>query len=307
VSNASFQVIYDGPALVGSTIDVRDLAPALLALGEVIEQANATLNDGQTKVALHVRASFKSGSFGIDFSIVQGLLDQALNLFKHTPVASAQELAGYLGFVGSTGYGIYRGVIGLIRWLRGRQIREVVLLENGRVRVVVDDDALETERAAIELLRNFRLRIALEKAIAEPLEKDGIESVAITDDPTRGFILIEKRERFYFIAPTADVEELDDRVEHANLQIVSVSFRDDNKWRFSDGSSVFYAAILDDAFSNKVATGDELFAAGDILTVRLRRRQWIAGDTMKSEYEVIEVIDHRRAMAQLRIPFREGT
>lgn len=39
MSSTSFQVVYDGPALEGSTIDVRDLAPALLAFGDVIEQA----------------------------------------------------------------------------------------------------------------------------------------------------------------------------------------------------------------------------------------------------------------------------
>ena len=52
MSSTSFQVVYDGPALAGSTIDVRELAPALLAFGDVIEQANFTLNAGRTSVAL---------------------------------------------------------------------------------------------------------------------------------------------------------------------------------------------------------------------------------------------------------------
>ena len=82
MSNSSFQVVYDGPALTGSTIDVRDLAPALLAFGDVIEQANFTLNEGRTSVALRVNASFKSGCFGIDFSVVQSLMDQMTSLFK---------------------------------------------------------------------------------------------------------------------------------------------------------------------------------------------------------------------------------
>lgn len=106
MSHSSFQVIYDGPALAGSLIDVRDLAPALLAFGDVIEQANATINDGQAKVTLKVSASFKSGCFGIDFAVVQGLLDQALDLFKGTPIASAKELTDYLGFFKDVGSGV---------------------------------------------------------------------------------------------------------------------------------------------------------------------------------------------------------
>ncbi len=301
MSQTSFQVVYDGPALSGSTIDVKELAPALLALGDVIEQANLTLNDSHTKIALHVHASFKSGCFGIDFSVVQGLLDQALGLFKQTPVASAKELVEYLGFMTGGGWGVIR----VIKWLRNRIIREVVLLDNGKARIVVDGDALEVERATIELLRNYRLRLALQQAIMDPLERDGYDSVAISDKPKDGFILILKNERQYFAAPPAEDEMLSDKEDTVNLQLVSVSFRDDNKWRFSDGANSFYAALLDNVFLNKVRMAEESFTAGDILTVTLRKRQWLAADTMKSDYEILKVIDHRKAMAQLRIPFRD--
>lgn len=305
MSQTSFQVVYDGPALAGSTIDVKELAPALLALGDVIEQANITLNDGHTKIALRVNASFKSGCFGIDFSVVQSLLDQALGLFKQTPVASAKELVELLGFVGGSVVGGGVGVIKVIQWLRNRTIKEVVLLDNGRVRIMVDGDSLETELATIELLRNFRLRQALQQAIMDPLERNGYESVAITDGSSGSFVVIEKRDRHYFAAPPAEEEVLSDKEDTANLQIVSVSFRDDNKWRFTDGANSFYAAIMDDGFLNKVRMAEESFTAGDILTVTLRKRQWLSADTMKSEYEVLKVLDHRKAMAQLRIPFRD--
>lgn len=301
MSNASFQVVYDGPALVGSTIDVRELAPALLALGEVIEQANASLNTSNTRIALRVSASFKSGCFGIDFSVVQGLLDQALALFNQTPVASAKELTELLGFVATPGVGL----IWVIKWLRNRPIKEVVVLENGRVRIVVDGDSLETERATIELLRNFRLRQALQQAVMDPLTRDGFDSVAVTDNPEAGFVTINRNERHYFAAPAAEEEQLEDRIETANLQLVNVSFREENKWRFSDGASVFYAAMMDDAYLNKVQTGEETFAAGDILIVKLRKRQWLSGETMKSEYEIVEVVDHRKAAPQLRMVFTE--
>src|SRR5687767_6398649 len=103
MSSTSFQVVYDGPALAGSTIDVRELAPALLAFGDVIEQANFTLNNGRTSVALRVNASFKSGCFGIDFSVVQSLMNQVAALFKEPTVVSAKEVTEHLGFVYATG------------------------------------------------------------------------------------------------------------------------------------------------------------------------------------------------------------
>ena len=305
MSSTSFQVVYDGPALAGSTIDVRELAPALLAFGDVLEQANITLNSGRATIALRVNASFKSGCFGIDFSVVQSLINQALALFKEPGVVNAMELAEKLGFVVTGVAGAGTGLIKVIKWLRNRKITKIVLLDNGRAKIVVDGDSLETERLTIELLRNFRLRQALQMAIAVPLEREGFDSVAISTKPEDGFIIIEKSERHYFIAPPVDQEELADEVISANLQLVSVSFKGDNKWRFFDGTNSFFASIGDVAYAHRVQMGEESFAAGDILNVTLRKRQWLEGDVMKSEFEVLKVNTHRRGMAQLQMPFAD--
>jgi len=299
MSNSSFQVVYDGPALAGSTIDVRELAPALLAFGDAIEQANLTLNSGRTSVALRVNASFKSGCFGIDFSVVQSLVNQMASLFKEPAVVSAKEVTENLGFVHATGTAACGGVLYVIKWLRNRKIKRVVLLEHGMARIELDDDQLETEQRTISLLRNFKLRQALEMAIAKPLEREGYESVAIATKPEDGFVTITKAERSYFIAPPADTEELADLETIENLQLVSVAFKDDNKWRFFNGTTQFHAAILDERFIHRVQVGEENFAAGDILTVKLRKRQWLEADVMKAEHEVLEVQNHRRGMAQI--------
>lgn len=303
MSSTSFQVVYDGPALAGSTIDVRDLAPALLAFGDVIEQANFTLNDGRTSVALRVNASFKSGCFGIDFSIVQSLMNQVAALFKEPAVVSAKEVTEQLGFVYAKGVAGIGGVLFVIKWLRNRKIKRVVLLDNGLARIELDDDQLETEQRTIALLRNFKLRQALEAAVAKPLEREGYESVAISTKPEDGFFTITRAERSYFLAPPAETEELADQTTKANLQLVNVAFKDDNKWRFYDGTTQFYAAILDDRFVHRVQSGEENFSAGDILVVSLRKRQWLEADVMKAEHEVVEVLSHRRGMAQIPLVF----
>lgn len=299
MSSTSFQVVYDGPALAGSTIDVRDLAPALLAFGDVIEQANFTLNEGRTSVALRVNASFKSGCFGIDFSVVQSLMNQVAGLFKDPAVVTAKEVTDHLGFVYAKGAAAFAGVMYVIKWLRNRKIKRVVLLDHGKARIELDDDALETEQRTIALLRNFKLRLALEAAVVRPLERDGFESVAIATSPEDGFVTVTRAERGYFIAPPAETEELADQTTKANLQLVSVAFKDDNKWRFYDGTTQFHAAIVDERFVHRVQAGEENFAAGDILTVMIRKRQWLEADVMKAEHEVVEVLGHRRGMAQI--------
>jgi hypothetical protein len=305
MSHTTFQVVYDGHSLQDSTMDVTELAPALLALGKVMEEANFSLNDNRTKVALRVKASFKSGCFGIDFDVVQGMLDQTLNLFKDSPVSSAKDIVDYLGFISSAGISTGVGVIQLIKWLRGRTIKEVILFDDGTAKVVVDGDSLKTELKTIELYRNFKLRLALEKAITEPLQKDGIDSVAFTNDASKGFFTITKEESHWFKSPEQEIQLLEESEGEINLQLVSVSFKDDNKWRFSDGGAPFYANVLHQEFLNRVQQSEESFTAGDILRVRIKKRQWMYGDNMKSEYDILEVLDHKKAGVQLKLPFRE--
>ncbi len=271
------------------------------------EQANITLNGERTSVSLRVNASFKSGSFGIDFSVAQSLVDQALALFKEPAVVSARQLAEQLGFAYKSGAAAVVGLVGLVTWLRNRKIKNLVLVDDGRVRVEVDADSIVVERVTIELLRNFKLRQALERAIAEPLGRDGFESVAIATQPTEGFVVIDKSQRAYFAAPPAEQEELADELVTVNLQLVNISFKDDNKWRFYDGSNSFHAPIRDDVFLHKVKMSEATFSAGDILQVHLRKRQWLEADVMKSEFEVIKVLSHRRGMAQLPMPFIDDT
>ncbi len=307
MSKASFNVLYDGPALANSEMDVRELAPALLALGELLEEANAVINNGRAQISVQVKATFKTGCFGIELDVLQSLLQHAHSLFAHEAVANAKELLEWIGLIEDHAGKIIAGGCGLfwlIKRIRGRHINQVVLLDNGKVKVVLDEESLETEQKVLELYRQFRVRRALE-GVLKPLESDGIDTFAVTDlKQSQRFIEITKAERFYFKTPEAESEPLSDDEFDVNLQIVSISFQDGNKWRFNDGASVFYADMLDEAFAAQVAASAASFTKGDILKVRLRRVQSLSGESFKTDYSVLKVLEHRKAAAQLRMNFQ---
>jgi len=301
MSSAYLHVVYDGPALEQHRMDVRQLAPALLALGEVLEEANQVINDDRTKVSVQVRASFKAGCFGIDFDVAQSFARQVMDFFNSDQVTAANNLLALLGFAGSG----TAGVLGLIKWLRGRKIENVILLEEGRVRVVVEgDDAIETERAVIDLFRSYRLRKALDAAVKKPLDEDGIDSFATTTDPNKvEFATVSKADRHYYATPPQEDELISETEDVVVLQLVNIAFREDNKWRFSDGSSTFFAEVQDEDFRRRVDENDVSFSKGDILKVRLAKRQTLVNEDMKAEYKVLEVLEHRKASTQLKLPF----
>ncbi|CUJ80717.1 MULTISPECIES: hypothetical protein [Achromobacter] len=305
MSNAKFHILYDGPALESNEMNVRDLAPALLALGQVLEDANTALNDGKAKIAVKVKASFKTGCFGIELDVVQTLLQQAQTLFSNEKVATAKQILEWLGLLLQTSAyagGSLLGLIGFLKWLRNRTIKRVVLLDDGLVRVELDDAHLVVEQQVIELFRQTKLRQSLE-GVLKPLETEGITEFAVTDQKqTKRFITVSRDDVPSLAAPELVPEVLSEQDVEMNLQLVSISFRDDNKWRFSDGSTVFYATVSDPLFLQQVKS-NEPFASGDILKASLRRTQSLVGDTMKTDYTLTKVLEHRRAAAQIPLSF----
>jgi hypothetical protein len=297
MSKASFQVVYDGPALASHEMEVRDLAPALLAMGDLFEEAGATLNPGGSKISVKVNGSFKTGCFAIDLTINQSLYQQAIELFTSDAAAAALNILAFVGFAGSAGGGVF----GLIKWLRGRRITNVEILDNGKVKVFCDSDLYETEQQVLDLFRNWKVRKAFEDVVRKPLQREGVDYFAIKLEGSK-FASVSQSEAEYFVAPEQDEERLDSSERVASLQLVNVPFRDDNKWRFYDGAATFYAAMLDEAFLHRVEQGVERFGKGDILKVKLQEEKTLAGETLKAVYSVIEVLEHRQAAAQLNLP-----
>ncbi|WP_252720792.1 hypothetical protein [Acinetobacter radioresistens] len=76
-----FYVIYDGWALEHHLMDVRDLAPAMIAVNDLLSNANKALNGDKADLNLKVNASFRAGSFGMELHTVVHFLSQIRDMF----------------------------------------------------------------------------------------------------------------------------------------------------------------------------------------------------------------------------------
>jgi hypothetical protein len=164
-------------------------------------------------------------------------------------------------------------------------------------------DHIVVENNIIELYRERKVREAFYKVLS-PLEKEGIDEFAITDLSQKNkFTVITKHEATYFSPPPVEDINLDDDEMEMNLQLVNIAFQDANKWRFSDGNATFYADVLDSDFLNKVQFSEISFSKGDILKAKVRRVQYLRNNDMKTEYQIIKIIDHKKGLSQLSMPF----
>lgn len=292
----NFRITYDGPALQSHEIDVRVLAPALLAVGDLLEHANRVVNDGRAKVSVNVKGSLKTGSVNIDFAVVQGFISGAVDFLTGKEVTAAAVLMGLLGLSVKDGF---NSVIKVIRWARGRAIRRVETGES-TAKIFIDEEFIEVELEVLELIRDYELRRAME-AMLDPLEREGIDTFAVSSG-TEVQEVISKDQAVWFRSPPPASVILGSNTYQKTVQIERIEFSESNKWRFFDGSGSFYATIIDAEFLNRIATNDAAFCRGDTLKVDIEETQRLDGDRLKSEYIIIKVLEHRKGMRQISLP-----
>lgn len=302
-TRTDFAVAYDGPALVNAGMDARDLAQAVLGLDQVLQRANALLNGDRAFIALEITGTAR-GSFEVLLDLKQ-YFDGAIGVFSgdfFSALANLKELFwGTGGLVGGVFTG---GLIGWVKWLRGRSIR-VLQQDNQQVKLSVETDDGRLELSVpVELFKlhtDTTIREQLE-AVVRPILKDGIDSVHFRDSSHR-LESVNKEEAHYFIGRSQGSETVETIIPKQRLQVVRPNFALRGKWRLSDGASSRWYDIQDGNFNREVAEGRRRFGAGDIVEAEVRVLQSeTPGGELTAEYSLTQILSHEAKAIQRQLP-----
>ncbi|MER9413660.1 hypothetical protein [Mesorhizobium sp. M0589] len=300
MSKSRFTIAYDGTALREGTMDVRDLAPALLAVGSLFDAANRTLNGPDApKISVNVVAT-APGSFEIVLDVVQSLYEHARSLLVGDDVAAALNLTGLIFLGGSVG----TSLVLLIRKLRGRKPDRIERLSPDTVRLTIDGESLDVPMELLRLYQDLAVRKALEGVVSEPLKKEGIQKFKVLE-AKKVQAEVSSQEATWFVAPEPEGTVVLDDIRKAAFSIVSLAFKDDNKWRLHDGNSQISATIADDDFKRRVDGNEIAFSKGDVLVCEVKVTQTQTASGLKTEYTVVKVLENIPAMKQLNLPIEE--
>lgn len=281
--NAAFRLTYGGDALDAGTMDVRDLAPSLLALSDLVEATSDALYGGSLEPSVQVRASLRNASFSVELVIVGTFVQRLFH--------SAEGVAALLAVIGAL-----KGGIAARKKIRGRRIIRVESRENAEVVIILDDnDTLNVDTHTARFLGDKRAAEAMGKVL-EPLRREGISHVTFGEKEDTD-TTVNKDELPFFETPSAEPKILVDEIRKMVFSLISVTFRDDNKWRLSDGETTFFVAMEDERFLKRVDDG-ETFSKGDQLVCDVRVMQEDVDGALKTSYTVLRVFDHRRRPAQ---------
>ena len=301
MSRAGFIVSFDGPGVDDGRIDVRDLAPALMSLGRMIDAANVAINGEKRPIKVEVRA-VAVGSFVVHLDAVLTGWDYVKTFIDRGDVDEAKKLLEWLGL-----FGLTPGVtlFGLYRWLHGRSPDRVVSLPDNHFRFELDGLDLTVP---FEVMRLYRER-AVNQAVGDlltTLRADAIREIRFfpegTDD-TRPAETLTAADRVTFTLTEPKPEIVIDTTDRRALSIRSLAFQEGNKWRLFDGQNTITATIADAEFIGRVDRNLVRFAKGDILLCEVRTVQTQGVDGLKTDHTVLRVLEHRQAPDQIPLPF----
>lgn len=308
MSTTFLSINYDGPALESGEMAVEDLAPALLAMGKLFDEANRVVNGDRSSLSVRVKAGFVRGSFEVELHLIQGWIGYAKDLLTGQ---DATALAALCAFLGISGKDIGIGLFKLLKIAKGRQPTRAHIIEDGNVELEFPDDSGEiikvtAPRQTVDLFRDVKVRRAAAYAF-RPLEKEGINviSVRVTGESKESAeAVVGKDDLISFKSPENSDSLIISSPSTSAFSIVNLSFSDDGKWKLSDGQNVVWASIEDEDFINAVNRNEVSFTKGDILLCDVIVQQWQTDAGLKTETRIIKVKQHRHPAArQIDLPF----
>lgn len=84
--------------------------------------------------------------------------------------------------------------------------------------------------------------------------------------------------------------------------MIAPAFRDNYKWRFSQGAGTFFADIKDEVFLADVARHREEFGSGDALRAEVEVRTTREPEGLTFSHTILRVMEHIRGGTSRQIP-----
>lgn len=281
MSDSTFTLTYDGPALADHTMDVADLAPALVALSQFMKSAGRLTHGDDFEVVVRAKA-LQTGCFQIVLDVSGSFASQVVDLLAGRTATATANLVGIVG-----------GTLGLIAWIKGRKVRRLRPSRKGFTVIELEDGVeIEVAEAEASVAMDPPARAALEKVV-EPLDKDGIDTVAFKMPKATVTVTEADLDAFRAVLQTGD--EILETTAPMVFSIVSLSFQPGNKWRLSTGKGAPISVTVDDQdFIGRVQRSEIAFAKGDFLICLVRTTSRESGGKLVTDHTIIKVQEHRR-------------
>jgi hypothetical protein len=313
VSRQAFQVAYYGGDPNDHVMDVEALAPALLAFGQLIREANAQINGDRAKVKVLVTSDFEHKCFNINFEVIQNIIEAIKSLFQGDKIQSAEKFLEALGIIGGA------ATISLFAFLKiknGRRVTNVQRTQDTdssgdvivNINVEGDNNTIHVPNQVLKLSENKKILQTLNETLG-PIESGNAERIEFrqADRPMASYDRDDTRAivRSCDAGPgdlvALDVAAPKPDIVTASLYVYSPVF--DNKarsWRFNYKRKHIYADISETSIAR-----DAMKRGGSFTNDRYRVRMEVTppdADGGEPHFKILQVLDFTEAQQQAALP-----
>jgi len=302
MSRKEFSVAYNGSKReMNHSIDVDLLAPALLAFGKLIREANKETNGKVAKANVFVVSDFEHKCFNINFEVALTLLEQAKALIGQKSVKDAKEILEWLGLL-TAGSLSTLSFLGVLKWRKGRKIESITQIKDtdnsGMVSVKVkgDNNPVTINQNTLNLMSNPKALSAARAALS-PVGTHGFERIELRENDVIIGEISEGEVENIFASCSAGIEEIKDiepdiDVSPAWLTVFGPVYdAKAPRWRFKLGREEIYVdisetTIAQDALSRGGALADDAYQ----VELEIETPKTPEGKPKKPSYKILNVM-----------------
>ena len=300
-------LVYELYGEVGEGIDVFDLAPLLLSIGEILQEGNKTLFPRGKELSVNIKP-FREGSFIIDVALLHKDLLQAALDFVLNPsndVENIKALLKALGIIGGEGIGLFQ----LVKFLKGK-LPSLMELKDGKfILFNYERTQITIDESVHKLYTNPIIGKEINR-VGQIIEKDNIREVEsyIKGEEQKTKMVKEDAKYFKEYIPGNSIEK-EQIVENESVIVLNPkrgSYEgESNAWSFRKGGSrdeVINATIKDADFLTKIKEGKIRPAHTDLLKVRILAKQKIVGTEVVSvTYDILKIEEYTKSPEQTKL------
>ena len=298
MSREKVRIRFDGPALAEHSIDIDDLVPALLAIGELCKLANHKFNGDRASVKVLVNADLEQNCFELNIELALTLLSQVKAILSDD-VTTANDLLVWLGIIGVTTVPSL-GLFKLLKLLKGRKIESSELqVQDGNnvsiIKIEGDNNHVCVYPQTSELLEDSRVIYNVQK-IVKPLKNEGYEKLEfesfagwkeeITEEDANNILTTNLNTQL------ALTEHEEPQVIITRIRVYSPIYKKDAiNWKFEFGDKYETMDISEtDIAENAIRRGGAL--VNDTYKVKLEiTLETTQAGKFKNRYRIKEVIE----------------
>lgn len=263
-------------------MNVSDLAPALLAFGNLCEQANRELNGDRGKVEVKIR-TFAPGSVIVDLLIYVSIISTLL----HGPAKTANELLD-----------IVKKGIEITKLLGGDKVTSVTKIDDNTTQLTTEHKHVHDVSDRVYALLKNRTAQRDMLDIVRPLQNDGIDRLKMIENK----VVVETVEAVdvpAFAALPSSMPLPEGEVSPQEItstvvgyyRVISLSSDPRHVWRLSNGSETISVTVADHELHQRAAQGGLGIEPGFIVKARIQSETTLQNGDLRTRNTLEEILD----------------